>query len=107
MDRTGYEGEIAWRFDLPLAWAVGGRQLFPHVQPVVRYSFLKPEFAGPSPQYPSQSVRWEWSKLDYGVRMGIIEGVDLTLEFADNEMTLANGNKVSNDELLTTVRFRM
>ena len=107
MDRTGYEGEVAWRFDLPLAWAAGGRQLFPHVQPLVRYSFLEPKFAGGSPQYPSQSVRWEWSKLDYGVRMGIVEGVDLTLEFADNEMTLANGNKVSNDELLTTLRFRM
>lgn len=106
MDRTGYEGEVAWRFDLPLVWAVGGRQLFPHVQPTVRYSYLEPEFAGGSPQFPSQSVRWEWSKLDYGVRMGIVEGVDLTLEFADNEMTLANGTKVSNDELLTTLRFR-
>jgi len=39
--------------------------------------------------------------------MGIIEGVDLTIEFADNEMTLANGRQVSNDELLSTLRFRM
>ncbi len=107
MDRSGYEAEIAWRFDLPLAWAAGGRQLFPHIQPVVRFSFLKPEFAGGSPQFPAQSVRWEWSKLDYGLRIGIIQGVDLTIEFADNEMTLANGNKVSNDELLTTLRFGM
>ena len=74
---------------------------------MVRYSFLKPEFAGGSPRFPSPSVRWEWSKLDYGVRFGIIEKVDLTLEFADNEMTLANGRKISNDELLTTLRFRM
>ncbi len=107
MDRTGYEGEVAWRFDLPLAWAAGGRQLFPYVQPVVRYSFLKPEFAGGSPRFPSPSVRWEWTKLDYGLRLGIIEGVDLTLELADNQMTLANGRQVSNDELLGTLRFRM
>lgn len=107
MDRTGYEGEVAWRFDLPLAWAAGGRQLIPYVQPVVRYSFLKPEFAGGSPLFPAPSVRWEWTKLDYGVRLGIIEGVDLTVEFADNEMTLANGRKISNDELLSTLRFRM
>jgi hypothetical protein len=107
MDRSGYEGEIAWRFDLPLAWAAGGRQLFPYLQPVVRYSFLEPEFAGGSPRFPSPSVRWEWSKLDYGVRLGLIEGVDLTVEFADNEMTLANGRKVSNDELLGTLRFKM
>jgi len=67
-------------------------------------------FAGPavgSPRFPSPSVRWEWTKLDHGVRRGITEGVDLTLEFADNEMTLANGRKVSNDELLSTVRFMM
>ncbi len=107
MDRTGYEGEVAWRFDLPLAWAAGGRQLFPYVQPVVRYSFLRPEFAGGSPRFPAPSVRWKWTKLDYGVRLGLIEGVDLTLEFADNQMTLANGRQVSNDELLTTLRFRM
>lgn len=107
MDRTGYEGEVAWRFDLPLALAAAGRQLFPYLQPVVRYSFLKPEFAGGSPRFPSPSVRWEWRKLDYGLRVGLVEGVDLTIEFADNQMTLANGRQVSNDELLSTLRFRM
>ena len=107
MTRTGYEGEVAWRFELPLAWAVGGRQLFPHVQPAVRYSRLEPEFYGGSPLYPAPSVRWEWIKLDYGVRLGIVQGVDLTVEFADHEITLANGRKVSNDELLSTLRFRM
>ncbi|MEO8275067.1 MAG: hypothetical protein ABI639_02550 [Thermoanaerobaculia bacterium] len=107
MDRTGYEGEFAWKFELPLAWATAGRQLFPYVQPVVRYSFLKPEFQGGSPSYPAPSVRWEWTKIDYGVRLGLIEGVDLTVEYADNEMTLANGRKVSNDELLGTLRFKM
>lgn len=44
---------------------------------------------------------------NYGVRLSIIEGVDLTLEFADNEMTLANGRQVSNDELLGTLRFKV
>ncbi|MGE0639876.1 MAG: hypothetical protein AB7G12_08815 [Thermoanaerobaculia bacterium] len=107
LDRTGYELELAWKIELPLAWAVGGRQLFPSLQPAIRYSHLKPEFAGGSAAYPSPSVRWEWDKLDYGLRIGIITGVDLTIEFADNEMTLANGRKISNDELLSTLRFRM
>lgn len=107
MDRMGYEGEAAWRFELPLAWAVGGRQLFPYLQPAVRYSYLEPEFAGGSPLYPAPSVRWEWVKLDYGLRLGIVQGVDLTIEFADHEITLASGRKVSNDELLSTLRFRM
>src|SRR5215210_2370799 len=28
LPRTGIEGELAWRFELPLVWAVGDRQLF-------------------------------------------------------------------------------
>jgi hypothetical protein len=107
MKRTGWESELAWRFDLPLAWAASGRQLFPSIQPVVRYSRLEPEFAGGSKSFPAPSVRWEWTKIDYGIRLGLVEGVDLTVEFADNQMTLANGRKVSNDELLATLRWHI
>ncbi|MFN7943200.1 MAG: hypothetical protein U0X73_16540 [Thermoanaerobaculia bacterium] len=107
MKRTGYEAEAAWRFELPLAWAVGGRQLFPSVQPALRYSHLDPKFAGGSSQFPAPSVRWKWEKIDYGVRMAIVAGVDLTAEYADNTMTLASGAKVSEDELLVTLRWRI
>ena len=107
MDRTGYEIEAAWAFELPLAWAVGGRQLFPAIQPALRYSFLDPDFDGPSPKFPAPSMRWEWVKVDYGVRLTIVQGVDLTAEFADNTMTLANGNEISADELLVTLRWRI
>ena len=94
------------RSSLPLAAAVAGRQLFPSIQPAVRYSYLEPEFVGGGP-FPAPSVRWEWMKLDYGIRLTIVEGIDATIEFADNEMTLANGSKVSNDELLGTLRWRL
>lgn len=107
MTRKGYEAEASWRFDLPLVWAAGGRQLFPSIQPALRWSRLEPEFAGGSPAFPAPSVRWEWEKLDYGVRVGIVESIDLTIEFADHTMTLANGAEVSNDELLTTLRWRV
>lgn len=107
MDRTGWEAEAAYTFELPLVWAAGGRQLFPTLQPAVRYSYLEPEFAGGSPFYPAPSVRWEWAKLDYGIRLGIVDGVDLTVEFADNVMTLANGREISADELLATLRWRV
>ncbi len=107
MDRSGYEAEAAWTFEMPLVGALGGRQLFPAIQPAVRYSFLKPEFAGPSPQYPAVSVRWEWVKIDYGIRLVVVSGVDLTAEFSDHTMTLANGNEISYDELLVTLRYRM
>lgn len=107
MDRTGFEVEAAWRFELPLIGALGGRQLFPYLQPAVRYSSLDPQFEGGSRFYPAPSVRWDWVKIDYGVRLGIIEGVDLTVEFADHTITLLSGREVSNDELLSTLRFRM
>ncbi len=107
MKRFGYEGELAWRIELPLAFAVAERQLFPYLAPAVRYSKLEPEFAGGSAQFPAPSVRWDWEKLDYGLRLGIVDGVDLTVEFSDNTLTLLNGRELSEDELLATLRWRM
>ncbi len=106
MKRLGYEAELAWRFDLPLLAATGARQLFPFIQPAVRYSFLDPKFEGGSPQYPAPSLRWDWEKRDYGLRLAIVDGSDLTLEYADQTMTLLNGRKVPLDELLVTLRVR-
>ncbi len=103
--RTGYEGELAWRFDLPVKWGLAGQQLFPSIQPVVRYSKLDPEF-GASAFFPAKSVTWEWEKIDYGVRLAIVPGIDLTIEFAQHDMIRANGTHQSNDELLTTLRFK-
>ena len=48
LPRTGLEGEVAWRFDLPLVWAVRGRQLFPSIAPSVRYSKLDNSFRNPA-----------------------------------------------------------
>jgi hypothetical protein len=106
MDRTGWEVEAAYRFELPLVWAAGGRQLFPSLAPAVRYSELEPEFAGGGP-FPGPSVRWPWTKLDYGLRIGIVGTSDLTVEYADHEMTLANGSTIAYDELLATLRLRI
>lgn len=106
LDRTGYEVELAWRFDLPLGAAVGGKQLFPSIQPAVRFSYLDPDIVGGGP-FPGPSVRWEWEKLDYGLRIVVVEGLDLTVEYADHEFTLANGTVHSNNELLGTLRWRI
>lgn len=105
LPRIGWETEVAWSFELPVRWAVAGRQLFPFVAPAVRYSFLDPRFEGP-PVTPSPSFSWEWSKLDAGVRLGILPGVDLTVEYARNRFILRSGREVANDELLTTLRWR-
>ena len=106
MDRTGWEAELAWRFDLPLFWAAAGRQLLPTLQPAVRYSELEPEFVGGGP-FPGPSVRWPWEKLDYGLRVGLLGASDLTVERSENEMTLANGREISYDELLVSLRLRI
>ena len=104
LPRTGWEVEAAWRFELPLVWAVGGQQLFPSVAPAVRYSRLEPEFANPA-RTPAPSLAWEWEKLDAGIRLGIVGGTDLTVEYARNEFLTARGWR-DNDELLAILRWR-
>ena len=106
LERSGYELELAWRFDLPLVWGIAGEQLFPSIQPAVRYSVLDPDFR-PHPNFPAPSIGWEWTKLDAGLRLGIRSNIDFTAEYADHEMTLFNGRKVDNNELLATLRWTM
>jgi hypothetical protein len=103
LPRTGYEAEVAWAFDLPLRWAVGGRQLFPFIQPAVRYSMLENDFANPAVT-PFPSGAWDWEKIDVGIRLGILPGIDLTAEYAANTFERATGDG-TNDETLVTLRW--
>jgi hypothetical protein len=105
LPRTGIEGEVAWRFELPLVWAIGERQLFPFVAPAVRYSKLDNDFRN-HPQTGTPSLAWDWEKLDAGVRLGIFPGTDLTLEYADNSFILGSGAEAENNEYLATLRWR-
>ncbi|HEX9944809.1 MAG TPA: hypothetical protein VGG03_22600 [Thermoanaerobaculia bacterium] len=106
LPRTGVEGEVAWRFDLPLVWAVGDRQLFTSIAPAVRWSKLDNGF-GNHPRTPSPSFAWDWEKIDAGLRLGVFAGVDLTVEYADNRFILASGAKRENNEFLATLRWRV
>lgn len=107
LGRIGYEGEVAYRFDLPVRWAVAGRQLFPSIAPAFRYSKLDPDIVGGDEAYPAPSVRWDWEKYDIGVRLGILSQIDLTLEYAANRFVLGSGKTASNDEFLTSLRWRI
>jgi hypothetical protein len=107
LGRKGLEGEVAWRFELPLFASIGGQQLFPSIAPSFRYSKLDPDFVNPPPgRTPAPSFAWEWEKTDAGIRIGIVPGTDLTIEQAHNRFLTARGWR-TNDELLTTLRWRM
>lgn len=106
LPRTGLEAEAAWQFDLPLWVAVGERQLFPSIAPAVRWSRLDNDFRNPPGGTPVPSLSWDWDKIDAGLRLGIFQGIDLTLEYADNRFILANGSERTNNEYLATLRWR-
>jgi len=104
LPRRGFEFEAAWRIDLPLVWALGGEQLFTSIQPALRLSHLDNDFANPEiTPFPSGS--WDWVKIDAGLRLAILSGLDLTAEFTDNRFETAAGTR-SNDEWLVTLRWR-
>jgi hypothetical protein len=103
LERNGYEIEFLFRADLPLAYSAGGKQLFTFLQPVFRFSFIDNDFVS-DPRFVAPSVKWDWKKYDLGVRVGIIQGVDLTAEYSFNDITAAR--PVNADEFLTTLRVR-
>lgn len=105
LERSGFEVELAWRFDLPPAWAVAERQVLPSLAPAIRYSRLDPDFGAPAVT-PSPSFAWDWEKLDFGLRVALIGRSDLTLEYTRNAFTLASGTEVDLNELLATWRLR-
>lgn len=105
LPRTGLEAEAAWRFDLPLVLSIGEHQLFPWIAPAVRYSKLDNDFRNPA-RTPSPSLNWDWEKIDAGLRLGIFDGTDLTMEYADNAFILGSGAERENNEFLATLRWR-
>ena len=102
---TGFEAEAAWAFDLPLFATFAGRQVLPYVQPAIRFSKLDPDFVGDR-RYPAPSVWWYWEKFDLGLRLGLLEGLDLTVEWILGEFVRA-GREESDDEFLATVRWEL
>jgi hypothetical protein len=106
LPRRGYEAEAAWTIELPLWFAAGGRQLLTSIQPAVRFSRLANGFRNLLPT-PAPSFAWNWDKLDAGVRIGLMSGIDLTAEYADNTFTLGSGAKKHEYEFLSTLRLRL
>jgi hypothetical protein len=102
LQRQGFEIETAYRFSLPPKFAAGGKQLFSFIQPVFRFSILSNDFK--NPLFLAPSTFWDWKKFDFGVRLGIVQGIDWTNEFAKHKIRSAT--PVNENEFLSTVRLR-
>jgi hypothetical protein len=103
LKRDGFEVEALYKAALPLKYSTGGKQLFTFIQPVLRISLLDNHFKG-TPQFVAPSTFWDWKKYDVGVRLGIIQGFDITAEYSFHDITASR--EVNEDEFLTTLRAR-
>src|SRR5262249_50114193 len=103
LPRRGFEIETAYRIRLDGLFLVGETPLVDWVQPVVRLSYLDNRFVTPR-EFQGQSVGWDWTKLDLGVRIGLLRNVDLTAEYAINSTTTITGTGVHPNEALVILR---
>jgi hypothetical protein len=100
LPRTGVEVEAGWR--IVLGDLADPRDLFPAIQPVVRWSRLVDDFRAPR-GFVAPSFAWDWDKFDAGVRVTILKRLDLTLEYAHHDVGAAR--TIHHDEALATLRL--
>lgn len=103
LKRRGYELELAYFFELPGLCASGDTPVVNWIQPALRYSAIDNLFTA-THDYPYPAIAWDWIKLDFGFRLGIIRGVDVTVEYSRHSMKLEEGGVLHPDEFLTTLR---
>lgn len=100
--RQGYEAELSWRIPLPGLFASGDQPVVNWIEPAVRISTADNLWETP-PGFVAPSTGWNWRKVDYGFRVGIVRGLDLTAEYARHDATTRRGF-VHPDEWLVTLR---
>lgn len=97
LERQGWEVETGWEFSLPSANV-------PWIRPAVRYSELSNDWSGPR-TFPAPSIWWDWAKYDAGVRMGIRDWADLTVEYTVHDVKIPA--ELDLDELHVTLRIHL
>jgi len=100
--RSGYEVEASYRFPTNGLFALGDQPWLNWIQPAVRVSRIENDFENP-PGFLAPSFGWDWTKIDFGVRVGIVRNVDLTVEYARHDMR-TRAAVLHPDELLVTLR---
>ena len=100
LPRLGIEVEAGYRF--VLGDLADASDLFPAIQPAVRWSRLDNDFKAPR-GFVAPSFAWDWDKLDLGLRVTIIRKLDLTLEYSFHD--IAASRVIKHDEALATLRL--
>ena len=100
LEREGYEAELSVRIPLPGLFASGDQSVVNWIEPAVRVSYIDNLFDAP-PGFIAPSVGWDWRKYDFGLRVGIVRGLDLTVEYSRNEATSKKGVLKPDEGLLT------
>jgi hypothetical protein len=100
LPRTGVSIELGYNF--VLGDRGDPRALFTVIQPAVRYSKLDNDFFARG--FPAPSVFWDWTKVDVGARVTILQNVDLTVEYSFHDIVAVQ--EIDHDEFLTTLRLR-
>lgn len=102
LGREGYEIEGSVRIALPGLFASGDEPVVNWIEPAVRVSYIDNLFVLPA-GFVAPSFGWDWRKYDYGFRLGIVRGLDLTVEYSRNE-TISRRGVLHPDEGLLTLR---
>lgn len=104
LERFGLEVEAGWEWPLAVGPAIRGSYLLTSLQPAARFSDLDCRFRGPA-EFVAPSMWWDWQKLDIGVRLGLLDNYDLTIEHAFHEIEIPR--ELDADETLVTLRVRI
>jgi hypothetical protein len=105
LHRNGYEFETGYKIPL-------GRGPFSYIQPTGRISGISNTFrAAADKRFPAPSVWWPWTKIDYGVRIGLPKYADITIERTKSNIgTPSNVGappRIHTRETLVTLRIRV
>jgi hypothetical protein len=103
LERRGFEAELGWIHRLPGLLLIKESPLLPWIQPAVRVSYIDNLFDVPR-SFPSLSVGWDWTKYDLGLRVGIVRGVDVTVEYSRHNAFIPQRPTIHPDEWLATLR---
>ncbi len=100
LPRRGIELELGYEIATGDAGDPG--TLFTAIEPVLRVSRIENDFRAPR-GFAAPSVMWDWTKIDVGVRVAILQNVDLFVEYAFHDIEASK--QIGHDEFLMTLRW--